>query len=159
MAEDFDLENLLHALFVAGVDFVVIGGVAAQAHGHRRSTLDLDVIPSPALENLDVLAAVLCGLDARPRDTPGGSSPTAEQLRVAAIVPPLVTPHGSLHILNTVPGAPPYPRLRERAIEVDFDGISLSIASLDDLIAMKRASGRPQDLEDIAALIAANPPT
>ena len=50
------------------------------------------------------------------------------------------------------PGAPPYDTMRDRADRVDLDGIVIAVAALDDLLAMKRAAGRPQDLADIEAL-------
>lgn len=150
--------RLLAVLSQHRVEYTVIGGVAVQVHGHRRTTRDLDVIPRPAPANLRRLAAALAELEARPRDFPGADVPSAEQLAAAAIVPPLTTNHGELHILNDVPGAAAYDRLRTRALVIDLDGIELAIAGLDDLISMKRASGRPTDLSDIAALIAANPP-
>ncbi len=147
-----DLGALLATLDRHAVDYTVIGGVAVQVHGHRRTTKDLDVIAAPELDNLRRLAAALGELAARPRDIPGAGSPTIEQLSTAAIVPPLTTRHGELRILRDVPGAPPYADLRGRALVVDLDGISIAIAGLDDLIAMKRASGRPSDVRDIAAL-------
>ncbi len=149
-----DLRELLATLDRHAVDYTIIGGIAVQVHGHRRTTKDLDVIPSPGEANLSRLTAALRELDARPRDVPGAPVPTVEQLATAAIVPPLTTRHGELHILREVPGAPPYPDLRARALVIDFDGIALAIAGLDDLISMKRASGRPADIGDIAALTA-----
>ena len=53
-----------------------------------------------------------------------------------------------------MPGAPPYSDLRARALVIELDGIALAVAGLDDLISMKRASGRPADIRDIAALTA-----
>ena len=69
-------------------------------------------------------------------------------------MPPLTTRHGELRILRDVPGAPSYVDLRSRALVVQLSGIGIPIAGLDDLIAMKRASGRPSDIRDIAALTA-----
>jgi predicted nucleotidyltransferase len=119
-----DLRELLTVLAEHGVDYLVIGGVAAQVHGRRRTTRDLDVTPAP----------------------------TAEQLRIAPIVPPLSTRHGELHILNTVPGASPYAEMRARALTTDLDGIPVSIVGVDDLIRMKQTTGRPGDIEDIEAI-------
>ena len=153
-----DLAELLTVLKRHQVGYTVIGGVAVQVHGHRRTTRDLDVIPDLTSGNLLRLTAALQELEARPRDTPGAGVPSAEQLAAASVVPPLTTKHGELHILNEVPSAAAYGHLRERALMIDLDGVELAIAGLDDLIAMKRATGRPEDLRDIAALIAANPP-
>jgi hypothetical protein len=152
----FDAAGLFAVLDRHRVNYTIIGGIAVQVHGHRRTTRDLDVIPAPDRENLERLAAALLELEASPRDMPGAAAPTVDQLAVAAVVPPLLTRHGSLHILNDVPGAAAYPQLRERALEIELDGIMLAIAGLGDLIAMKRASGRPGDLADIAALTEAN---
>lgn len=148
-----DLRELLATLQRHEVEYTVIGGVAVQVHGHRRTTKDLDLIPDPDRANLERLAAALVELGAHPRDLPGGP-PTAEHLQAAPVVPPLTTDHGELHVLREVPGAPAYADLRARALVIDFDGIAIAIAGLDDLIAMKRASGRPSDARDIAALTA-----
>jgi hypothetical protein len=153
-ATALDLRELLATLARHAVDYTVIGGVAVQVHGHRRTTKDLDVIAAPDPRNLVRLGAALQELGARPRDIPGAAAPTVEQLQTAAIVPPLTTRHGELHILRDVPGAPPYAELRANALVIEFDGITLAIAGLDDLIAMKRASGRPSDIRDIATLTA-----
>ncbi|HZL05503.1 MAG TPA: hypothetical protein VFE45_08805, partial [Coriobacteriia bacterium] len=75
-----------------------------------------------------------------------------ERLAIAAIVPPLMTRHGEIHILKQPKGARPFDEMRERALVVDLDGNEIAIVSLDDLIRMKRAAGRPGDLDDIAAL-------
>ena len=148
-----DIERLVETLHRHGVRTVIIGGVAVQVHGHRRTTMDLDVIPAPDADNIERLAAALAELNARPRDAPSGTpSPTVEQLQVAAIVPPLMTDHGELHVLNDVPGAAPFAELYSRALTIEVDGVDLLICHVDDLISMKRASGRPADLRDIAAL-------
>lgn len=148
-----DLRALIATLATHGVDYVVIGGIAVQVHGHRRTTKDLDLVPRPDAGNLESLAGALAELRARPRDFPGGP-PTAEHLAIAPIVPPLTTVHGELHVLRDVPGAPAYDDLRARALVVDLDGLPVAIAGLDDLISMKRASGRGSDERDIAALLA-----
>lgn len=148
-----DVRELFRALARHGVDYLVIGGVAAQVHGRRRTTQDLDVTPAPDPENFRRLAAALVALDAYPVELgPAAPAPTAEQLTVAPVVPPLTTRHGELHILNEVPGATAYAGMRTRALTTDLDGIAVRIVAVDDLIRMKQATGRPGDIEDIAAL-------
>jgi predicted nucleotidyltransferase len=148
-----DLGELFRALAAHGVDYLVIGGVAAQVHGRRRTTKDLDVTPSPDPENFKRLAAALEALDAHPLELgPDAPIPSAEQLRVAPVVPPLSTRHGELHILNEVPGATAYAGMHTRSLETDLDGIAVRIVSVDDLIRMKQMTGRPGDIEDIEAL-------
>ena len=148
-----DLRALFAALAEHGVDYLVIGGVAAQVHGRRRTTKDLDITPAPGPENAERLAGALAALDAHPAGPgPAARAPTAEQLRVAAIVPALQTRNGELHILNEPSGARPYPEMRARALATDLDGIAIHVVGVDDLIRMKQASGRPGDLEDIEAI-------
>jgi hypothetical protein len=148
-----DLRELFRVLAEHGVDYLVIGGVAAQVHGRRRTTKDLDVTPAPDPENFKRLAAALVALDAHPVEFgPSAPTPTAEQLPVAPVVPPLATRHGELHILNEVPGATAYAGMRTRALSTDLDGIVVHIVGVDDLIRMKQTAGRPSDIEDIQAL-------
>ena len=64
----------------------------------------------------------------------------------------LDTPLGSLDLLVSPEGAPPYPKLRSRADELDIAGVTVRVAGIEDMLAMKRAAGRPQDLVDIEAL-------
>lgn len=150
-----DVRELFRVLAEHRVDYLVIGGVAAQVHGRRRTTKDLDVTPARDPENLARLAAALAALDAHPAELgPNAPTPTAEQLRSAPIVPPLNTRHGELHILNDVPGARAYDEMSTRALTLDLDGTAIQIVGVDDLIRMKQTAGRPSDIEDIAAITA-----
>lgn len=132
-----DLGELIAVLARHGVDYVVIGGVATQVHGHRRTTMDLDLTPDPDPENLRRLGAALAELEARPVEN-------GEEM--------LLTQYGQIHILKEPKGARPFDEMRERALLVDLNGVAVAIVSLDDLIRMKRAAGRPRDLDDIATL-------
>lgn len=151
-----DIGELIAVLAQHDVDYVVIGGVATQVHGHRRTTMDLDLTPAPDPENLRRLAAALAELEAHPEGSEGekaeipASDP--ERLAVAAIVPPLLTPYGLIHILKEPKGARAFEEMRDGALIVDLEGNDVAIVSLDDLIRMKRAAGRPGDLDDIATL-------
>jgi predicted nucleotidyltransferase len=150
-----EIEEVFRVLAEYSVDYLVIGGVAAQVHGRRRTTTDLDITPAPDPANFERLAAALIALDARPaRVGPGAPTLSAEQLRLAPIVPALNTPHGELHILNTVPGAAAYADMRARAFTTDLAGIPVAIVGVDDLIRIKQTTARPSDLEDIAAITA-----
>jgi hypothetical protein len=64
----------------------------------------------------------------------------------------LDTDDGGLDLVADPPGAPPYATMHARADHVELDGIVIAVAALDDLLAMKRAAGRPQDLADVEAL-------
>ncbi len=153
----FSAAEIFAELERCGVDYVAIGGIAANAHGSRRLTLDVDIIPEPTTPNYERLAAALNELDA-PETAVDASfrklDPRDSFDLARADVLKLATAAGDLDVINGAPGAPPYEDLRKRAIEVEVRGTPIRIASLDDLIAMKRAAGRPRDLRDIADLTA-----
>jgi hypothetical protein len=154
-ATTFSAEKIFAALERNGVDYVAIGGIAANAHGSRRLTLDIDVMPEPDDANYQRLAAALDELDAPVTavDSDFRSLDPRDSFDLArAAVLKLPTAAGDLDVVNRAPGAPPYEELRKRAIEVRVRGTRIRVVSLDDLIAMKRAAGRPQDLRDIADL-------
>jgi hypothetical protein len=118
--------------------------------------MDLDLMPGPDSENLARLSTALDELEARPVEAHSEKTEVSvsdpERLAVAAIVPPLLTRHGQIHILKEPKGARAFETLRKAALVVEVAGTHVAIVSLDDLIRMKRAAGRPIDLEDVAAL-------
>jgi hypothetical protein len=150
---DFPVTRLLRRLVEGGVDFLVIGGVAVVVHALPRYTKDLDILYATTPENLERLGTVLMSLNAGLRgideDVPFVAD--ARTLRRTQILC-LVTDEGNLDLLVRPDGATDYGTMRRRAVEVDLDGIKVPVASIDDLIAMKDAAGRPQDLIDIEAL-------
>lgn len=147
-----DAERILQALAEHAVEYVIVGGLAVQTHGHVRTTIDIDVFPRPERANLTRLADALNALNARVL------SPGNEDMKIDAAMLPRATlwqfstPYGAIDVLHDAPGAPPYGDLRRRALEIRLADVHIAIAGRDDLINMKRASGRPVDLEDIAAL-------
>ncbi len=162
-----DAEQLLRALAGHEVDYVLIGGVAVQAYGHARTTLDLDVIAAWTAENLRRLAGALRELGARLRGV------DAELLGIDVTDPRQLyeggnflmrTRHGDLDVfaVEQTPGAPrSYERLAGRAVPVEVSGGRLLVAHPEDLIRMKTAASqsrdrpepkRRQDLDDIAVL-------
>jgi hypothetical protein len=147
--------EILRALAAGGVEFVVVGGIAVQAHGYIRGTADVDVVPRPTLVNLSRLAEVLVGLEAEPlRPTARVNVSDPHLLKRVPLVP-LHTRNGRLDLINIehLSGAPgTFDELRARALVVNLDGAEIPVAGLDDLVRMKRAAGRPQDLMDIGAL-------
>jgi hypothetical protein len=146
----------VQALVDGGVDFVVVGGVAVVLQAMPRFTKDLDICYSTAQDNLDALANVLVGLTARLRGIPETVPfvPDARTLRQTQILC-LTTPAGDIDLLANPDGAPDYEALRERASVMELSSRSVRIASIEDMLAMKRAAGRPQDLIDVESLEAA----
>jgi hypothetical protein len=150
---EFQLRVLLERLTEGGVDFVIVGGVAVIMQASPRFTKDLDICYDLAQENLDRLGAVLVGLEAKLRtvDEDLPFVPDGRTLGQTQILT-LTTPNGGIDLLVEPDGAPSYAVLRRHASEADIEGIVVRIASIDDLLAMKRAAGRPQDLIDIESL-------
>lgn len=147
MAEPFRARELLRVLVEREVDFVVIGGIAGVARGSAYMTQDLDIAYARDPDNLHRLAAALTKLDARLRGAPEDVPflLDAETLKQAAHFT-FDTASGPLDILDRPDGSPPYAELKRRAGEpLDVDGLPVLVASLDDLIAMKEATGRPRD--------------
>jgi hypothetical protein len=144
--EVFDPAPALAAFAEAGVDFVVIGGVAGGAHGSSFGTFDLDLAYARDAENLERIAAVLRTLDAKLRGAPPDVPflLEAESLEAGGDFT-FSTSLGSVDLLAYPAGAPSYDRLRAGAKVVDVRGYPIRIASLDHLIAMKEAAGRPRD--------------
>lgn len=143
----FSAANLLGALLDGGVDFVVIGGLAAQAHGSPLITEDLDICFDLDRANLERLAVVLERLAAIRRGMPSGvRAPLDARALRAGDVFTLRTMYGDLGLLARPDPRLDYQSLRSRATRFEFGGRAVWIANLDDVIAMKRAAGRPKDL-------------
>jgi predicted nucleotidyltransferase len=151
--EEFQPAHALGTLVAHGVDFVVIGGLAAVLHGSTRITQDVDVCYDPQPANLEILGHALTELDARlfgvDEDVP--FVPDADTLRRTEVLT-LATAAGKLDLLRAPAGAPPYTELRRRAETVSVGAFGVRIASPPDLIAMKAAAGRAKDLADIEEL-------
>jgi hypothetical protein len=150
-----DAAGITRVLAAHEVDYVLIGGVAVQAHGYIRATNDLDIVAAPDLANLSRLGEALTELEARlARSERVVNVDDPHLLRRAPLIP-LVTKHGRLDLINLdqLPGAPrSYKDLRARAIIARVADHGVPVASVDDLIRLKRAAGRDIDLADIAAL-------
>jgi hypothetical protein len=150
--------DLLRTLHRHGVEFVVIGGFSLAAHSVARATKDLDIVPEPSLANLRRLLAALEDLEAAP-DALEAFGPeeilelSLENLELGGNWI-LRTRYGRLDVMQYVEGIRDYARLREGAIQPEIEMLDepTMFAGLDDLIAMKTAAGRDQDLIDIDTL-------
>jgi predicted nucleotidyltransferase len=140
-------DEILRRLTTRGVDFVVIGGIAAVLHGSPTTTFDLDVCYATDPGNLAALSQVLAELDVHLRGVEDEVpfSPDAETLRRVELLT-LVTKFGELDLLSNPVGSPGYEALRRRAERFDLGGFSVLVASVDDLITMKLEAGRTKDL-------------
>jgi predicted nucleotidyltransferase len=150
----FDPQEILRVLAAHSVDFVVVGGIAVQAHGYIRWTKDLDIIVRPAALNLSRLSEAFRDLEAELRGSGTLKLTDPHQLRRAPLIP-VMTTAGPLNVVNVkhVAGAPQsYDALRQAALVIELSGSEVAVAGLSDLIRMKRAAGREHDLADIEAL-------
>lgn len=152
--------ELLRTLVAHDVEFIVIGGFALAFHGAPRATKDVDVVPAPRRENLTRLWEALAELEARPGELEGFCQ---EEMPLEWSLESLVagggnwilhTRKGRLDVMQWVEPFSDYGELRAGAVEqhVDEAGGTIMVAGIDDLIAMKEAAGRDQDLIDITSL-------
>jgi hypothetical protein len=147
----YEPERLLQTLNRHGVAYVVVGGLAAVAHGSTLPTEDVDVAPARDRANLDRLAGALRELGARIRadHEPEGVEFPRDGAFIAAqpTMLNLVTTFGDLDLTITPSGFPSgYDDLVTNSVDIDVgDGMATKIASLDDVITSKRAAGRAKD--------------
>lgn len=148
-----DLARLLRTLAQAHVEFILVGGVAANAHGSSRVTTDVDVVYARSAANLGRLAKALAPLKPYLRDAPPGLpfEWSAATLR-AGLNFTLNTTAGPIDLFGEIVGGGGYDELLPhsgvvRAFDCDF-----RLLDLPWLITVKRAAGRPKDLEVIAEL-------
>jgi hypothetical protein len=145
--------EILAALRDANVQFVLIGGLASQVHGSTSLTVDVDVCFALDRANLERLAAVLADLTAVRRDMPPGLvAPLDVRALRAGDVFTLRTRYGDLDLLARPDPDLDFEVLSRHAIAADILGVRVQVASLDDLIAMKRAAGRPKDRVELEIL-------
>lgn len=121
---DLDIQGIFEQLDGAGVEYIVIGGVAVGFHGYVRATKDLDIVPAPDRRNLERLVGVLRNWV-------------------------LQTRLGRFDVMQWLGDAELWRMLSPAAVEVDMEGLSIKVAGYDDLVALKRQAGRPGDLEDL----------
>lgn len=147
---DDHVAAICRVLIEHDVEFVIIGGVAARLHDTGHATVDIDICPSTHDGNLSNLAEALQDLGARLRveGDPGGVMFDAhpDALRQVATMT-LITEHGPLDLCFVPAGFPEgYESLSENAVSVMVGAIDLPVASLQDVVESKRATGRPKDI-------------
>lgn len=148
-----NFRRLIEVLGDAGVELIVIGGVAASAHGAARTTLDLDVVYRRSPENLERIAAALAPYAPYPRGAPPGL-PFLWDARTLAngLNFTLTTSLGDLDLLGEITAGGGFEQLLRKSVEVTLFGRSCWCITLEELIRVKRAAGRPKDYEAIAEL-------
>jgi len=145
---EFEPERILAILSAHEVAFVLIGGFAAITHGSPFLTEDIDVTPERGVANLDRLSAALHALGARirtrgvddglPFDHDGTSLASAGTWN-------LTTRYGDLDISFVPSGTKGYADLARGARETSIAGVTVHIASLEDIVRSKQAADRAKD--------------
>lgn len=148
-----DFAGVLRALASHDVEFIVVGGLAAIAHGSARTTQDIDIVYSRRAENLEKMVAALTPLKPYLRGAPAGlpfrlDVPTLN----AGLNFTLVTNLGWLDLLGEITGGGNYQDLAKHSHELELAGATCKVLDIEVLIATKRAAGRPKDMEPIAEL-------
>ncbi len=148
-----NFEALLRLLAGQGVEFIVVGGAAATAHGSARLTKDLDIVYRRTPENIRRLAECLAPHAPYLRGAPPGlpfelNPPTIQK----GLNFTLVTRLGALDLLGEITGGGSYEDLLPHSIQLTLYGASCHCLGLKRLIEVKRAAGRPRDLEAVAEL-------
>ncbi len=145
----------IERLHKAQVRFVVVGGVAMNLHGGAHLTKDIDFSFAPEDGNRERLAVTMNEMHAKPLGWPSYNpfSVTASQLSRVRFLN-LKTDLGAIDLLPLPAGIDSFEGLWERADVMDLGGFSIRVASIDDLIAMKKAAGRPKDERHLMELYA-----
>lgn len=148
-----DYTRLLRVLAASGTEFVLVGGIAALAHGAARATYDVDVVYARTPENMARLVAALAPLEPYLRGAPPGLPFNWDAATVSrGLNFTLTTTAGDIDVLGEITLGGTYETLLPHTIIVHVFGIECRCLSLERLIAIKRAAGRPKDHEAIAEL-------
>ncbi len=147
--------KLIGALSDAGVEYIVVGGVALISRGGSRLTNDLDVVYERSGGNLDRLVAALAPLHPRLRGSPADLPFffDARTLR-SGLNFTLVTNAGEIDLLGEVTGLGAYDAILGNSTVLTLFGRDVRVLDLDGLERSKRAAGRAKDLLDLELIAA-----
>ena len=141
----FDYLAVLRILRERGVEFIIVGGVAAVLHGAPAVTFDLDVVHARSPENIDRLLDALRELEAfyrvqeGTRLVPGPSHLASPGQQI------LQTRHGRLDLLGTVTGGRGYEELLAESEIVELGDFDVLVVGLEGLVRLKEEAGRDKD--------------
>jgi hypothetical protein len=148
-----DYAKVLQALTNGGVEFVLIGGVAANLHGSARATFDIDVVYSRSRDSIAKLVKCLTPFKPYLRGAPPGLPFRFDETTVRnGLNFTLNTTLGDVDVLGEVAGGGNYSQLLPYTVELEAFGIRCKCVTLERLIQLKRAAGRPKDFESLAEL-------
>ncbi|XZE34046.1 nucleotidyltransferase [Pirellulaceae bacterium SH501] len=148
-----NFRDLLQVLCDGGVQFILIGGLAGMAHGSARATLDIDVVYERTVSNYDKITKSLAPYSPYLRGVPAGLPFKLDVDTLArGLNFTLTTTIGDIDFLGEVAGGGTYDKLINESEAIRIFGLEIQTVKLETLIDLKRAAGRPKDLEAIAEL-------
>ena len=140
------LTTLLVELAASGVDFVLVGGLAAVAQGAPVTTFDVDIVHSRAPENIERIVAFLTRVNARYRGRTGGSSRPPSRSALEELGHSLfMTDLGPLDVLGAIEGERSFEDLLPDSIILDLEGHRVRVLGLAAIVRIKRSSTHPRD--------------
>jgi hypothetical protein len=148
-----DVQRLLEVLARAGVEFVVVGGVAMVLRGSGRVTVDVDLCYARDAENLSRLARAIAPFRPRLRGAPEDLPFLWDELTLrSGLNFTLTTELGDVDLLGEVTGVGGFAEVARGATMLDLGGVRALVMGLDALERSKRAAGRAKDLLDLAEI-------
>ncbi len=148
-----DYRELIRLLAGAGVEFIIIGGAAATAHGSARLTEDLDIVYRRETDNVKRLVQTLAPLQPYLRGAqPGLPFSLDEETVWSGLNFTLTTALGFLDLFGEITLGGNYEELLPYSVRLPLFGVEIQLISLQRLIDVKRSAGRPKDFEVIAEL-------
>jgi predicted nucleotidyltransferase len=153
MPTSIDFSKLLRALLDGGIEFILVGGVAGVLHGAARATYDVDVVYRRSPENMARLVLALAPYQPYLRGAPAGLPFSFDVDTLShGLNFTLTTALGDIDLLGEVVGGGRYEALLAHSQPLPLLGTTCRCVTLEGLIRLKRAAGRPKDLEAIAEL-------
>lgn len=148
-----ELTSLLTRLAASGVEFVLVGGLAAVAQGAPITTFDVDVVHARTPENVDALLAFLESVGARHRGRPGGDPlPPSREALLGPGHSLLMTDLGPLDVLGAIEHGLAFDDLLSDSIEIQLEGAAIHVLNLATIVKHKRASTHPKDQQALPVL-------
>jgi len=148
-----DFHALIRLLTENKVEFIVVGGAAATAHGSARLTVDLDIVYRRSGENIVRIVSALDPLEPYLRGAPPGLPfDWSEETIRKGLNFTLTTTLRALDLLGEITGGGNYEALLADTVRLSVAGVDCLCLNLRQLIQVKRAAGRPKDFDAIAEL-------
>jgi predicted nucleotidyltransferase len=146
------LSEVLVGLLEAGVDFILVGGLAAVIQGAPVTTMDVDIVHSQSPENIARLLAFLKSVEAVHRRFDDKLIELKEEDLLGKGHVLLTTGIGAIDVLAVIEGGRSYEDLLEHTVDIDFRGHTLRVLDLKTLIELKKTSTDPRDKQRLLVL-------